>query len=302
LHAKVIINPVAGAGRTAREWPDIVGLLKKHGLNCEHDLTEAPGHAVHLAREAAKNGYDMVVSVGGDGTINEIVNGIYASGNMQNATLGIISTGTGSDYIRTVGVPHHREEACRCLAQSRKRTVDVGVVEYTNDGKTEERLFVNFAGIGFDAEIVRRTTSQFKSLGSLPSYLLGVFTTLATFANKDVTIKLDGEPLDRRICTVIMNNGRYGGGGMFTAPQAELADGWLDVLIVGDLSKPDLLRSLPRIYKGTHLTHPKVTMKRAKEIEISSSNGRVHLQADGELLGEVPARFRVMPAALNIIV
>jgi diacylglycerol kinase (ATP) len=302
LHAKVIINPVAGAGRTAREWRGIVGLLKKHGLNCEHDLTEAPGHAVHLAREAAKNGYDMVVSVGGDGTINEIVNGIYASGNMKNATLGIISTGTGSDYIRTVGVPHHKDEACRCLGRSRKRTVDVGVVEYTNDGKTEERLFVNFAGIGFDAEIVRRTTRQFKALGSLPSYLLGVFTTLATFANKDVTIKLDGEPLDRRVCTVIMNNGRYGGGGMFTAPQAELADGWLDVLIVGDLSKPDLLRSLPRIYKGTHLTHPKVTMKQAKEIEISSSNGRVHLQADGELLGEVPARFRVMPAALNIIV
>jgi diacylglycerol kinase family enzyme len=108
--------------------------------------------------------------------------------------------------------------------------------------------------------------------------------------------------MEKRVCAVIMNNGKYGGGGMLAAPGAGLADGRLDVLIVGDMSKPDLLRSLPRIYKGTHLTHPKVTMKKAREIEVACRGGRMQLQADGELLGEVPARFRVLPSVLNIIV
>jgi diacylglycerol kinase (ATP) len=301
LHAKCIVNPVAGAGRTGREWPRIMDLFKANGLRFEFDITEAPGHAIELAREAARNGYDMVVSVGGDGTINEIVNGLYASGNIRDAALGIVSTGTGSDYIRTVGVPRRHEEACRCLLSPRKRLVDLGIVEYARNGRREERLFVNFAGFGFDAEIVQRTTRQFKSLGALPSYLLGVLATLMFYQNRDVSIRLDGESLDTRVCTVMMNNGRYGGGSMFTAPHADLADGLLDVLIVGDMSKPDLLWSIPRIYKGTHLTHPKVTMKKAREIEVVSSNARMQLQADGELLGEVPARFRVLPALLNVI-
>ncbi len=301
-YARVIVNPVAGAGRTRREWPRIMGLFKGSGLRFEHDITEAPGHAIELAKIAAKNGYNTVISVGGDGTVNEVVNGLYASGNIKATALGIVSTGTGSDYIRTVGIPRRYEGACRCFVRPKTRTVDLGVIEYTNNSSQVERLFVNFAGFGFDAEIVRRTTRQFKALGSLPSYLMGLLTTLVSYRNKDISMKLDGELLERRVCAVIMNNGRYGGGGMFTAPGADLADGWLDVLIIGDMSKPDLLRSLPRIYKGTHLTHPKVAMKRVREIEVSSRRHRIELQADGELLGEAPARFRVLPSALNVIV
>jgi diacylglycerol kinase (ATP) len=301
-YTKVIVNPLAGAGRTRRMWPRIMGLFRANGLRFEHDITEAPGHAIELARAAAKDGYDTVVSVGGDGTLNEVVNGLYASGNIRDIALGIISTGTGSDYIRTVGVPRHYEDACRCLLTPQKRTFDLGVVEYTDKGSLKERLFVNFAGFGFDAEIVRRTTRQFKALGSLPAYLMGLLVTLVTYRNKDISLKVDGERLERRVCAVLMNNGKYGGGGMLAAPGADLADGWLDALIIGDMSKPDLLRSLPRIYKGTHLTHPKVTMKKAKEIEVVCRSGRMQLQADGELLGEVPARFRVLTSVLNVIV
>jgi diacylglycerol kinase (ATP) len=301
-YAKVIVNPVAGAGRTRREWPRIMGLFRASGLRFEHEITEAPGHAIELAKAAASNGFDTVVSVGGDGTINEVVNGLYASGNIRDIALGIVSTGTGSDYIRTVGVPRRYEDACRCLLQPKRRTVDLGVVEYTDNGSLKQRLFVNFSGFGFDAEIVRRTTRQFKALGSLPAYLMGLLVTLVAYRNKDISLKVDGELIERRVCAVIMNNGKYGGGGMFAAPGADLADGWLDVLIIGDMSKPDLLRSLPRIYKGTHLTHPKVAMKRAKEIEVECRGGRMQLQADGELLGEVPARFRVLPSLLNVIV
>jgi len=302
LHAKVIVNPIAGAGRTRRLWPQIMGLFKGNGLRFDYSLTEARGHAIELAKSAAGNGYDMIVSVGGDGTINEVVNGLYASGKIKENALGIISTGTGSDYIRTVGIPRRYEEACKRLLEPKKRAVDLGVVNYTDNGGQHERLFVNFAGFGFDAEIVRRTTQQFKALGSLPSYLMGLLTTLVSYRNKDIAMKVDGEVIEKRVCAVIMNNGKYGGGGMYAAPDADLADGLLDVLIIGDMSKPDLLVSLPRIYKGTHLTHRKVAIKKAREIEVSSRNGRMQLQADGELLGEVPARFRVLPSALNIIV
>lgn len=300
-YVKVIVNPVAGAGRTAREWPRIMGLFKGHGLRFEHDLTEAPGHAVELAKTAAKKGYEIVISVGGDGTINEVVNGLYEAGHIKDAMLGIISTGTGSDYIRTVGISRRYEEACRCFLQPKKLTVDLGVVEYASDGSTMKRIFVNFAGMGFDAEIVRHTTQHFKALGGMPSYLLGALTTLVFYRNKKISLIIDGEEVEKEVCAVVMNNGRYGGGGMFTAPEAELSDGLLDVLIIGNISKADLLWSLPRIYKGTHLTHPKVTVRKAREIEIKSAQP-MHLQADGEFLGELPAYFRVLPSALNVVV
>ncbi len=299
--AKIIVNPAAGAGKTARLWPQISSLFTGNGMRFEHKMTEAPGHAIELAKEAAEQGYEMVVAVGGDGTIHEIVNGLYNSGYLADALLGIVSTGTGSDYIRTIGVPRAYEDACQRFVEPKIRAVDLGIVEYRRRGGTAERIFVNFAGAGFDAEIVRRTKTTFKSLGALPSYLLGALTTLATYRNKDVHLKLDGEEMQKKICTVIMNNGRYGGGGMNTAPNAELSDGLFDVMIVDNITKPDFLISLPRLYKGTHLNHPHVTMKRAKEIEIHSKQ-KMALQADGELLGEVPARIRIMPSALNIIV
>jgi len=299
--ARVIVNPVAGAGRTAKKWPQIMALLKGTGLHFEHDLTEAPGHAIELAKSAAKKGYQLVVSVGGDGTINEIVNGLHDAGSMADVLLGIISTGTGSDYIRTIGIPRSHREACRCLTSPRRLTVDLGVVEYVNRGQTAKRLFVNFAGLGFDAEVVKATTQRFKALGALPSYLLGLLTTLVFYQGKRVTLKLDGQAEERKVCVILMGNGKYGGGGMLATPDADPMDGLLDVLIIDDLSKPDLLWSLPRVYRGTHLTHPKVTVTRAREIEILPGEP-MSLQADGELLGEIPARFEVLPAALNVII
>ena len=300
-HARLIVNPIAGAGRTAKKWPQIMGLLQSVGLRFEYDLTEAPGHARELAKSAVKKGYQLVVSVGGDGTINEVVNGLYDSGNLADVMLGIISTGTGSDYIRTIGIPRAYQEACQCLKSPRKSAVDVGVVEYLSGGQMMQRLFVNFAGLGFDAEIVKATTQKYKTLNSTASYLTGLFTVLLFYKNKEVTLIVDGEAVERKVCAILVSNGKYGGGGMFAAPDADLTDGLLDVLTIGDLSKPDLLWSLPRVYRGTHLTHPKVTMKRAREIEIQSAEV-VFLQADGELLGGLPARFYVLPAALNVAV
>jgi diacylglycerol kinase (ATP) len=138
-------------------------------------------------------------------------------------------------------------------------------------------------------------------LGGLPAYLAGLLTTLVSYHNREITLKLDGNTEERKICTVVMSNGKYGGGSMFIAPNADLEDGMFDVVIIGDISKPDLLRSLPRIYRGTHLTHPKITVKRAREVEIQSKLP-ISLQADGELLGEGPVHLSILPAALNLLV
>jgi YegS/Rv2252/BmrU family lipid kinase len=215
--------------------------------------------------------------------------------------VGIVNTGTGADYIRTIGVPRRYKEACQCLLSPNRRTVDLGVVEYTKDGQRKKRLFVNFAGIGFDAEVVKATTEKFKALGDMPSYLMGLFSTLMSYENRDVSIIVDGEHGERRVCTVMLNNGRYGGGGMLPAPNADPGDGFFDLVIIDDITKPDLIMSIPRIYRGTHLTHPKVTLMRAREVEIIPILTSA-VQADGELLGEAPARFSVLPAALNVVV
>ncbi len=299
-YARLIVNPAAGAGKTARKWPHIMARLQSLDLRFEYALTEAPGHARELARDAVAMGYELVVSVGGDGTVNEVVNGLYDTGSIAEIMLGIIGTGTGGDYIRTVGIPRAHLEACQCLRDPQKMAVDVGVIEYLSGGVMERRLFVNFAGLGFDAEIVRTTTLQYKALNATASYLAGLLSSLLFYKNKAVTLLVDGEKIEEKVCTVLLNNGKYGGGGMFAAPGADLSDGFLDVLIIGDLSKPDLLWSLPRVYRGTHLTHPKVTLKKAREIEISS-NDSVSLQADGELLGGLPARCYVLPALLNVV-
>ncbi len=299
-YARLIVNPVAGAGKTARKWPHIMARLQSFDLRFDYDLTEAPGHARELAKTAVAKGYELVVSVGGDGTINEVVNGLYDTGSIADVMCGIIGTGTGGDYIRTIGISRSYLEACQCLRNPQTMTVDVGVVEYLSGGETIRRLFINFAGMGFDAEIVKTTTLKYKALNATASYLAGLLSTLISYKNKGVTIHVDGETVERKVCTVLMSNGKYGGGGMFAAPEADISDGLLDVLIIGDLSKPDLLWSLPRVYRGTHLTHPKVTLTKAREIEIRSDDP-VFLQADGELLGELPARFYVLPSLLNIV-
>lgn len=302
VYARLIVNPAAGAGRTARKWPQLKKLLQSTGLHFDYDLTEGPGHAIELARSAVGMGYALVVSVGGDGTINEVVNGLYETGSIKDVTLGIISTGTGSDFIRTIGLPRSYEEAGRRLTGSTRTTVDLGLAFYRNGDSPAQRLFVNFAGVGFAAEVTKATTGRFKALGGIPAYLMGLLTAFLFYHGSMITLSLDGEAEERDIATIVINNGKYGGGSMLLAPDADLLDSLLDVLTVDHLTKIDLLWSLPRIYRGTHLSHPGVSLKKAREIDISGGNS-LCLQVDGELLGNTPmAHFKVLPKALGIAI
>ncbi|MFC2069868.1 diacylglycerol/lipid kinase family protein [Chloroflexota bacterium] len=301
LHAKVIVNPAAGANSTRKKWPDLHRLLTHIGLSFDHDYTEGAGHAIELAKEAASNGYRYLVAVGGDGTVNEVANGILDSGDAENVSLGIISTGTGSDFVRSVGIPRHYLSACSCLIGSKRYLIDVGIVEYRNNGESQKRFFVNAAGIGFDAAAVEATEKLPKYFGGTIPYLFGLLRTLVGYRNKSVEMYIDDKVEAARVLSVVVSNGNYLGGGMRIAPNASLNDGILDVCIIGDVGKFDLLKSLPMVYKGTHGDHPKVTLDKAEKVTVESAE-KVLVHADGEVLGTGPASFSLVPAVLNIVV
>jgi YegS/Rv2252/BmrU family lipid kinase len=301
LRTKVIVNPVAGANSTRRKWRLISKLLNRVGLSFDFEYTEGVGHAMELARLAASDGYRCLVAVGGDGTVNEVANGILHSTNPTTTALGVVSTGTGSDFIRSVGISRDYATACSALTGSKRLTIDVGVVEYRRGGQTLERFFVNAAGTGFDAAVVKETERLPKFFGGTVPYVAGLLRTLFVYKNKPVVVRAGGEVESGRVLNVVVANGGYLGGGMHIVPQAELGDSLLDVAIVGDMGKLELLKELPKVYKGTHVNHPKFKMKKADNITIESPEPML-VYADGEMLGELPASFRVMPAALNIVV
>jgi len=300
-YAKVIVNPVAGAYSTRRKWPRISKLLRHVGLSFDYEYTEGVGHAIEIARVAASDGYRYVVVVGGDGTVNEVANGILYSTGSSNTSLGIVSTGTGSDFARSVGIPRDYATACSFLTSSRRLLIDVGVVEYKSKGQSLQRFFVNAAGVGFDAAVVEATERLPKYFGGTIPYVAGLLRTLFGYRNKSVVVHLGNKVEAKRILSVVVANGCYFGGGMYIAPQAELNDSLLDVMTVGDIGKFELLKALPKVYKGTHINHPKVRMEKATHVIIESSE-RILVHADGELLGEGPASLWLMPAALSIVV
>ena len=301
LRAKVIVNPAAGAYSTRRKWPRISRLLKYVGLSFDYEYTEGVGHATELARVAARDGYRYIVAVGGDGTVNEVANGILHSTNPAKTSLGVVSTGTGSDFARSAGIPRDYTSACSFLVSSRRRLIDVGVVEFKRGGQALRRFFINVAGVGFDAAAVEATEKLPKYFGGTIPYLAGLFRSLFSYRNKAVVLSVGNKVEAKRILSVVVANGGYVGGGMHIAPKAELSDNLLDVLIIGDIGKFELLKALPTVYKGTHINNPKVSMEQVTHITIESSE-RLLVHADGELLGECPASFWLMPAALSIMV
>lgn len=301
VHAKVIVNPVAGAYKTRRRWPHINQLLRQAGLSFDYQHTEYVGHAVELARAAASDGYRFLVAVGGDGTVNEVANGILSASGSEKASLGVVNTGTGSDFVRSLGLPRDYARACCFMTSRRRRLIDVGVVQCQRDGQVLRRFFVNTAGVGFDAEVAETAEHLPKYFRGTIPYLLGLVRTLFGYKNKPVVLRVDGRRRTERILSVVVANGRYFGGGMRVAPQAELGDGMLDVLTIGDFGKLELLVAFPRVYKGTHITHRKVSMERASHVEVESSE-RLLVHVDGEVIGAGPASFWLKPSALSVVV
>jgi len=296
-----IVNPVAAGGKTARIWPQIEKELASLDLPFDFTFTEAPLHATTLARQGVEQGFETIVAVGGDGTVNEVLNGLISPGAQRaDAVLGVVITGRGSDLARTIGVPADYSEACARLADQRTMTVDLGLVEFDQEGERRQRYFVNVGGGGFDAEVAHRANRAPNFMGGTIPYLTSLVTTLLSYRNKSVELVLDDqEPIRKVVNSVVVANCQFFGGGMRVAPDADPNDGLFDVIVIGDIDKVDFLMTVPKVYDGTHLTHPQVDSYRAKRVKLRSEQPLL-LQVEGEVCGHTPLTFEIIPSALQI--
>jgi len=299
LCAKVIINPAARGGKTSRQWPIISKLLKQNNISFDYAFTKGIGHGIELAKEAVDTGYELVVAVGGDGTVNEVANGIVDKDGKSKAILGIICTGTGRDCIRSLHIPGDFDKACKLLANRKCVNIDLGLVEYMSSGNKNRRYYINTAALGFAASVAERTKSL-KRLGGTMPFLLAFAMVFVAYKAQDIAFDIDGRIKQERYLLMSVNNGRYFGGGMKITPNADPCDGLLDVITIKDMNKLRLLYNFPRLYKGTHITHPKVDIYKAINIAMQTPE-RMLLQLDGEVVGEAPASFSIIPSALRVI-
>lgn len=301
----IIVNPVSANKTTAKEWPGFEKILLESGFEFEAVLTECPGHATELARGALKRGYKTIMSVGGDGTMNEVVNGFFEDDHPVdvNSRLVVFSRGTGCDFIKTLGADKNIEDLLNVLDRNQEKQVDVGCVGFADIAEnTVKRYFLNVADIGIGADTANRVNKHSKWLKGFISFMLGAVSTIILYKNKDFEVIIDDEvSLNEKMNSVIVANGMYFGGGMKVAPNAVIDDGVFDIIILGDLSKAELIKSFPLIYKGEHLSHPKVKHYRGSKIKISSG-GKGLIEVDGEIPGRDDAVFELLPKALKILI
>jgi diacylglycerol kinase (ATP) len=258
-------------------------------------LSERPGQLTELARAAAAEA-DLLVAVGGDGTVHEVVNGIAG----LDVELAVIARGTGWDFIRTYDIPRKLEGAVDVALNGRTREVDLGRGRYRAwDGSDRESLFANIASAGMSGAVAKRANETSKALGGKASYAWATLAVFSRWRNDEVTVRIDGEEHAGRMLDVIVANGRYLGGGMMMTPEAEPDDGQFDVLLIGDVTKRDLMLTLPKIYRGTHLPHPKATLVRGERVEVDAPEP-LPVELDGEQPGTTPVSFEVVPRALRL--
>jgi diacylglycerol kinase (ATP) len=229
--------------------------------------------------------------------VNEVVNGIASR---EGVEIAVIARGTGWDFVRTYGIPRRIDDAVRVALGGTVRTIDVGRVTFRSwAGPETQSCFANIASAGMSGAIAQRANDTTKALGGKASYLWATLAVFARWENDDVRVAVDGETRSGRMHDVVVANGRYFGGGMMMLPEAEPDDGLLDVLLIGDLTKRDLLLTLPKTYRGKHLPHPKAEVLRGAAVTIDA-NEPLPLELDGEQPGTTPARFEVMPRALRV--
>jgi diacylglycerol kinase (ATP) len=289
----LIVNPTSGGGRGWRVVGEAAPLLIKAGLEPEIVMCTNGDEPAELARNAAANGHRLIVAVGGDGQAAAVAAGLVGS----DATFALLPAGSANDYARTLGMPRGNVAgAVRAIAAGRTARVDTIKVKVVDS----ERHFLNVVGTGFDAAVAGRAEKipMFRGAGR---YVLAIMAELPRFKAATITLTVDGEARDLRAMMVAIANGTSYGGGMRVAPGAKLASGQLEVCVVGEVSKPEFLRAFPRVFRGTHVTHPAVTMLSGREVTISADRP-LRLIGDGEWFGELPATVSIDPASLTVVV
>ena len=300
---KIIVNPTSGRGMGEQSYPLIDAELQKNGLDYEMVRTEFQGHAIALAQEAANDGFDVVVAAGGDGTSNEVVNGLMRGGSSsdQRPALSVIPIGRGNDFCFGVDIPVDIAAVCQLLAGGEYRQIDVGLVK--GGDYPEGRYFGNGVGIGFDA-VVGFEALKMKKLSGFPSYIVAALKTILLYYQAPkVKIEMNGNSHTQPALMVSIMNGRRLGGGFIMAPQGLMDDGLFDLVIAGQVSRPGILALLPRFMMGTQAGHPAVTTDRMDRINVTAMEGALPAHADGETLSTEGQQLdiSILPLALRVI-
>lgn len=302
MKTMLIVNPASARGNMAHRYSRLEAILREEDFPFEAIFTRYRGQATELTRVALDGGYDLIVAVGGDGTLNEVVNGMVTQdGKAVNpeAALGLIPGGTGSDFARTANIPRDMTLAARQLARATKDVIlDVGKISFYREGKPAVRFFANISGMGFDAEVIARLERSGKRGGGTLPYCGALLATISSFHNFELQMTLDGRTVQGSFNPIIVCNGKYFGGGMMIGPNASLNDGKFHVILGHDFSAFELLLATPRLYTGSILNHPKTTEYVAETVTVEPS-GAIPIEADGELIGQGTATFQILPAALK---
>jgi diacylglycerol kinase (ATP) len=300
MHVVFVVNPASANGSTRRRWPEIAHRAAELGLTGETLFSERAGHAEELAQQAAQKGAGLVVAVGGDGTVHEVANGLMRVGTDRRPELATIPRGTGKDFARSFRIPRDVEDALAVALDGTTRTVDVGRAAFTAwDGSAAESYFTNFAGAGISGAVAARANTTSKALGGKASFFWATTSVFVRWKNSDYEVTIDGERHAGRMLEVIAAIGDQLAGGMRLAPDADPADGLFDVVLIGDATKADFVRTLPKIYRGTYLPHPRAEVFRGKRVEIETAIP-LPIALDGEQPGTTPAVFEIVPAALRL--
>jgi diacylglycerol kinase (ATP) len=291
-----IVNKVSGNGRTLKIWDQIERKLKEKNIFYCVRFTQKSKHATILVQELInKENATVIVAVGGDGTINEVINGLVG----MNIPLGIIPAGSGNDFSRGLGIPLKHDEALERILSGKPKIIDIGYVNST--------YFCTVAGIGFDGEVAQKTnTSLYKKIlnfirvGQI-SYIISAINVLLRYKPIDITLKIDKKLYNiPKVWLIAVANLPFYAGGLVICPKAESNDGLFNICIVQGMSKWKFLCTIPLVFKGNHISSPSIQIIKGKELEIYPST-QLLVHGDGEVIGETPARIRIEPNALYVI-
>lgn len=298
-----VINPASSGGKTAEVWPNISNKFKKEIDNITEKYTKKPGDAVNIARKAVESNYDYLLAVGGDGTVNEIINGMLLVKDQDiNTKLIIFAQGTGSDLSRTLKIPHKIDKFISLIKREKSKKIRVIEAEYLNQQQEKEkRYFFNVADCGMGAEVAKKLNENKKITAGSFNYILRIFQVLFNYQNKEVKIEADNKLVYQgRINTAVIAHGNYFGGGIKVAPEADLYSDKLNLILLKDFSRLGIVLNLIKGYKGKHLSHPLVESIQAQEIKIATTD-LVELELDGESVGRCDANFKISDRRISVL-
>lgn len=295
----MIVNPESDRGRTGKRWTQIKEALKSFLKEFKCEFTEKPLQATEISRTAIKEGSELIVGIGGDGTVNEIANGFYEDFTLINpeTILGVVPSGRGSDFSRSLNIKPGLNSALQVITQDSSSAIDIGKVSYKDHASEDQtRYFLNISDFGLGGEVCQRMNLD-RAERKTSSYLKSTVAAFLNYKNKRVKLRIDGEDLPASDYLIgAISNGRVFGKGMRVAPEAKLDDGLFDVVLIKGMRVLEFCRNVWRVYTGRHLSHPKVELIRGRTIEAfpDSEENDVLIEVDGEQLGKLPATFNIL--------